>query len=283
MRTLTLTTIAILAALAVAGCGGESESGGTDLPFVMDARERMDALSDAIPSDPGTIPDDAGTDVADAPTHGDIPADSEPSDTTPVDPGTMDTGAEDSGQSDPGTVDEGSFDPGPPACDAGLEACLGSMSFLDGKTCESALIVGRVALSATAGYRVNPDVSKAGNNDDLPSSGYCRDPGPDKFWRLFMKEGEMLSIQLLHPSNSYQRLKVYEGISCSKAPSTLVVCEDSYTTHKDGRVISYAHTATADGWVSIVVDTRDDDWEELKVLLDMHLFNCPDVNCCCPY
>lgn len=271
----TVVAMAALMAVTWPACGGSGGGRETaDLPVAFPDGVAPDVGS----QDPGGSGSDADSrDVSGDPGGGTDTGSGDPG--SPTDPGAVDPG------SDPGTPDPGPVDPGPPPCQLSEEQCFGP-PIADGSTAGTPFSVSRQLLYLN-GQRWNPNNEDAGNNDDL-SSSYCRDGGPDQFFRVYLMAGELLSIQLVSPRELDMNVKVYRGIQGDETDA-LMGCKDD-----DGQISldfgsgmntydleTYPFVPAADDWYTVVVDgaTQDD---LAQYLLEMSLLNCSDPDCCCP-
>lgn len=280
-RTATMT--AWIAAALVAACGG-SGSGDTaadDLPLAF-----PDATTDSgVPGDVGLDAGDRDATVAPDAANADPGGTGDDPGGTGDDPGL----ANDPGTDDPGAPDAGPEDPGPPPCQLTNEQCFGP-TMENGKTYGNTaaypFISSRQALYLR-GQMWNPGNEDAGNDDDL-SSSYCRDAGPDQFFRVYLMTGELLNIRLTGAEEIDLNLKVYRGIAGDEA-AALQECKDDEFRYYDPRIGGggyfdvelYPFTAPAEDWYTVVVDgTTSDDIGQY--LLEMSLLNCAGPDCCCP-
>jgi len=282
MRTGTMAVAAVGMAMLLAGCGGGSDGDteSTDLPFAFrdDGAARDVAAPDVAP------PDDARDAAEPADGAADPGATPDPG-TPPADPGAID----DPGGDDPGAVDPGVYDPGTPACQLSNEQCFGPVmenGKTYGDTAAYPYIASRQALYLR-GQMWNPDNQDADNDDDL-SSSYCRDAGPDQFFRVYLMAGELLSIRLTGPEDIDLNLKVYRGVDGDDA-ADLQDCKDEEFRYYDSRIGGggyfdvelYPFEVPADDWYTVVVDGATSD-DLAQYLLEMSLLNCTDTYCCCP-
>lgn len=295
-----MTGLGLCLAAGLWGCDATDSATRDDLPLTLpdaqapDAAVPQDAGRDAGTTDVGPDPDappqdDLGTPVHDA-SQPDATTDQDARpDVGASDPGPTDLGGYDPGVPDPGTPDPGSTDPGPPPCQLTQEQCFGPTMENDktyGPTAAYPFFVSRQALSLRT-QRWNPDNQNAGNNDDLPSS-YCRDAGPDQFFRVFLMADELLNIQLVSPLELDLNVKVYRGI-VGDDPGALMGCKDDDNrisidlgSGKDTYDLeTYPFTAPVEDWYTVVVDGATSD-DLAKYLLEMTLLNCAGPDCCCP-
>lgn len=298
MKRIWMTGLGLCLAAGLLGCDATETPPHDDLPLTLpdagnrDATTSQDAgpdagATDVVPNPDATTQDDPGTPDGEVTPPDATTDDVVLPDVGANDPGPTDLGGSDPGTPDPGTIDPGTTDPGPPPCQLTEEQCFGP-TMENGKTygptAAYPFFVSRQALSLRT-QRWNPDNQNAGNNDDLPSS-YCRDAGPDQFFRVYLMAGELLNIQLVSPLELNLNLKVYRGIQ-GNDPNALMGCKDDDVRFyhpglkDDFDLETYPFEAPAEDWYTVVVDgaTRDD---LAKYLLEMTLLNCAGPDCCCP-
>ncbi len=154
-----------------------------------------------------------------------------------------------------------------------------------GEECPSAKIIGRT--EALTGYHHDGDTTGDGNDDDLPSGegAVCYDAKYDNFFRIYLLANERLDVELDPIDWDFDAmLKLYTGTDCeggSNGYADLVSC---YNAASDGGVEDFTYFASADGWVTIVVDGRyafSSDYDYGDYDLDVTL-TCNHANCCCP-
>lgn len=220
-------------------------------------------------ADPGNAADPGAADAADAVVT-DVGAD--PGAELPATDAGVDPSA-----ADPGAPDPGPADPGPPPCNVGEEPCFGIVA--DGKTCATAHGVGRFP-TILNGYRSNPDTADSGNDDDL--DGGCWDAGNDVFYRIWLRPGELLNVQMINDPSIDMNLKAYRGTACAADPGSLLACRDDDRDVGQYEGENLQLTADAEGWYTIVLDgaTQDDAG---KHVIDFALLNLDDPDGCCPY
>lgn len=268
--------VAVLGTMFVCGGACTGSVAGTDvlagdLPVRVDhggdAGGAPDAVvADTVPVDPGTAPAvDAAADLVDV------------ADVAP-DPGVADDPGADP---DPGVVD--TFVP----CFLGQVECFGGAAGSDGKTCATASVVGRWRASRD-GTLANPSNETTGNGSDLPASAgsKCQDSGNDLYYRVYLKPGETFSLLLAYHPSIDMMAKIFRGTDCSDA--SLVKCLDD---DLDGPIVGSdppvdteaemdSFQPDVEGWYTIVFDGRTSD-DIGKSMVQFHLFNCGDVDCCC--
>jgi len=155
----------------------------------------------------------------------------------------------------------------------------------DAKKCSTAKIVGREQASIWRVY--TGDTTSMGSDDDLPTTLF--DPGPDDCWdanndamyRIYLVAGDTLTAKLQQGGSDYDlMLKLYTGTACDDNKwADLIDCwDDNAGSYKE----QLDHTATADGWYTIVVDGRSgpsDDYGPYTLTVSLA---CKFSNCCCP-
>ena len=165
--------------------------------------------------------------------------------------------------------------------DCQAQGCQGDASPV-GETCASAKVIGRIA--AVSGYSTTGDTENDGNNDDLPSFGGpdCWDAKFDNFFRIWLVQGDLVTIVAdPGPADFNMSLKLYQGIACHDDwENEFVVCE---WQENGGASETIVHTASQDGWFTIVVDgaafSYDEyDWGAYDLYVSL---NCADAGCCC--
>ncbi len=245
--------VAIGMAVLGAACGGSGSGdvGVDDLVIRVDAGRDVAAdtgdAADVAAGDPGLVRDGA----------------------VEADPGAL---------PDPGVEEDPGFDPGPPPCDVGLDLCMGTPG--DGKTAATAIVIGRIHGALGSPLTVNPDTSQTGNGDDLDDG--CWDGGNDVYYKVYMRPGELLNVQMMHASGIDMVLKAYRGTACASDPSSLVTCVDTTSACGENRCGNLQLNADVEGWYTIVLDGETYE-DQGKHRLDFYLMNCADANCCCPY
>jgi hypothetical protein len=136
-------------------------------------------------------------------------------------------------------------------------------------------------LSAGTGWSIIDDTCSA--RDDANDSGGCYDGNRDHSYRVYMREGESLTAQMITGDdcsfygNGWWNgtLKVFETAGCSGTGCQGRVYCDDYESDQ-----TYRYTAVRDGWVVIIVDgshASDDAGDyQLNVTL-----SCRDGKCGC--
>jgi hypothetical protein len=166
--------------------------------------------------------------------------------------------------------------------DCSAQGCVSDLS-PDAKKCAKAKIVGRTAADANAGaFLISGDTTDDGNDDDLPSFGVdCWDAQDDNFYRIWLNAGDQV-ILVADPQEADFKLslKAYQGTVCDST-DTLIECA---WDEGNGAPESILHTASADGWITIVIDGASGfndqyDWGHYDLSVTLL---CADAGCCCP-
>lgn len=168
-----------------------------------------------------------------------------------------------------------------------MDPCAGTLGCADdrtpdGRKCSTAKVLGRTAVAL--GISVNGDTTDQGGDDDLPSGSPpdCWDGQDDQMYRVYLRTGDRLDLTATPLEADYQMsLKVYRGTACDDNwKNDLVACQ---WKGGDGKAQSIAYTATAAGWVTVVVDGAsafDAEYDFGPYRLSATLA-CADANCCC--
>ncbi len=167
-----------------------------------------------------------------------------------------------------------------------IDPCAGTLGCAndfapDGRKGGTARVLGRTVLNA--GTTVAGDTTDEGNDDDLPSIGGpdCWDAVDDVMYKVWMRNGDTIRVTADPiPSVFDLSLKLYRGTTCKSAWKTdLIVCQHAGSS---GAPESVQYTATADGWLTIVVDgesgTDIDDFGPFSMTASLA---CADTGCCC--
>jgi hypothetical protein len=170
--------------------------------------------------------------------------------------------------------------------DCSASGCLTDPS-PSGNKCSQAIIVGRTDAAAEAWF--SGDTSNAGTNDNTYDNflqfgpDECWDAAEDRFYRLYMLAGESVTVTLSPLVSEFDAmLKFFKGTACAaNDEDDLLSCVNN---DGDGDKEIGAHTATQDGWITIVVDGRrafdeDADWGPYNIAIQL---SCGQENCCCP-
>jgi hypothetical protein len=155
-----------------------------------------------------------------------------------------------------------------------------------GVECTQARIIGRV--DAMGGAVNQGDTTTTGNNHDMYSgtdSGptECWDAATDEHYRIYLMPGDQITVQVTPQEVSFDSMvKLIDGTTCDDGDDqTLIACLNDGS---DGEPDQGSHTATQEGWVTIVVDGRmafDDEADFGPYSLAVTL-TCADAGCCCP-
>jgi hypothetical protein len=145
------------------------------------------------------------------------------------------------------------------------------------------MIIGRQTANVEAGaFLISGDTTDDGNDDDLPSWGVdCWDAQDDNFYRLWLNAGDQVIIIADPLEWDYQlSLKAYQGTGCDNEDNLIKCAWDE----DDGDPESIIHTASTDGWITIVVDgasgfNDEYDWGQYELAVSLL---CVDSGCCCP-
>ncbi len=165
---------------------------------------------------------------------------------------------------------------GDAGCPPPAEAC--SAGSQNRRGCGNARVISR--LDAGVGYAVLDNTCSA--RDEFDASGGCWDAGYDHTYRLYMREGERVTIryQTDEPcswdTSSWQgTLHIFESAGCDdRECRSKVYCEDNE------RDQTANYTATQDGWIIIVADGSTAFDDEGDYRLDVNL-SCRDGDCTC--
>lgn len=160
--------------------------------------------------------------------------------------------------------------------------CQGATA--NGYKASSAILIGR--LDASDGYTSSGDTTNAGNNDDTPSSLFgstdCWDAAYDMFYRIYLVAGDTFYFTVTPTSDVFDvMLKLYNGVDGDdNGEDDLIQC---YNEGSDYDPETLTHTATVDGWITVVIDgrrsfTEDHDWGPFTVQASL---TCGQPNCCC--
>jgi hypothetical protein len=134
-------------------------------------------------------------------------------------------------------------------CPLPADAC--NTGTQDRKGCANARIIGRSAAGTPAGYTTSPTSCSASNLMDAAS---CSDSGNDHTYRVFMRQGETMTVTLSTGaeclgSTWYATLKFHTNAGCSSTACTsLALCTANVSN------TTKSHVAAQDGWYIIVVD-----------------------------
>jgi hypothetical protein len=167
----------------------------------------------------------------------------------------------------------------------------------DADKCSQARIAGRLD-AANGGATFTGDTEGESNDDDLAQGWFppskCNDDGEDHFYRIWLRPGEILAVQLDVQDNDFDAmLKLYEGTECDENDAGIFDDNDAYLVDcwngdGEGDDESFVWTADAEGWYTVVVDGRveynDDDWPpdgDYGPYAITLILTCTDANCCC--
>ena len=173
-------------------------------------------------------------------------------------------------------------------CDAGIcvpncsaQGCVSDLSPA-GKKCSNAKIVGRTAADVSVGaFQFSGDTTDDGDDDNLPMSVDCWDAQDDNFYRIWLNAGDQVILVADPQESDFQlSLKAYTGTSCGDKTKLIACAWDE----DDGDPESILHTASQDGWITIVVDGASGfsdqfDWGHYDLAVTLI---CADAGCCCP-
>ncbi len=237
----------------------------------------------AGPRDSAIATDGDGEDGA--PDDGSLVDTGAPEDTSPGD-GSVDTAApEDTAVVDTGTADTGAPDTGAPdtgAPDTGACPVLGCATGTENRSgCANARTIGRTTAASSTGYKISDDTCLA-TNKVTDSSSSCWGSNNDHAYRLWMKAGETVSLQL---STSwpcsfdlwdwYASLKIFESSGCDdKACGARTFCSNDDYLH------SRTFVAPRDGWYVFVVDGASS-WDDEGDYTFTVKLTCNEPGCGC--
>ncbi|MFT6397752.1 MAG: hypothetical protein ACJAYU_002507 [Bradymonadia bacterium] len=165
---------------------------------------------------------------------------------------------------------------GDAGCPPPLEAC--SAGSQDRRGCGNARVISR--LDAGVGYAVLDNTCSA--RDEFDASGGCWDAGADHTYRLYMREGERVTVQYetdepctWEESSWRGTLHIFESAGCDdRECRNKVYCEDNE------RDQTANYTASQDGWIIMVADGSTAFDDEGDYRLDVSL-TCRDGDCGC--
>lgn len=165
---------------------------------------------------------------------------------------------------------------GDTGCPPPSEACVAGTQNRRG--CNNARVISRLA--AGGGYLIADSTCRA--YDDFNSSGSCWDGNRDHAYRLYMREGEVVTVRYLTTdpcdcceSSWSGTLKIFETGGCDdRSCGDRVYCEDYE------RDQSETYTARQDGWIVIVADGTHGLDDKGSYQLSVNL-TCRDGNCGC--
>lgn len=163
--------------------------------------------------------------------------------------------------------------------------------------CSQAVVVGRLD-AADGGAAFSGDTEDDSNDDDLSQGLFppskCNDDGEDHFYRIWLRPGETIAVQLDVQDNYFDAmLKLYEGTECDEDDTGIFDDNDAYLVDcwngdGEGDGESFVWVATGEGWYTVVVDGRDaydyDEWPddgdygEYAITI---ILTCTEENCCC--
>ena len=141
-----------------------------------------------------------------------------------------------------------------PPC-IGVEGCADEGSQTSNE-CGTAKVMGRTTLFTSDGYMIAANTTSAGNDDDLATTETdCFDGKYDQFYRFYMKKAETITVTADPVAAAWDfdiMLKLYAGTTCKAGGSPISCTDDGY----DGASETVTHSASADGWYTVVVDGR---------------------------
>lgn len=151
----------------------------------------------------------------------------------------------------------------------------------DGETCGAAKIVGRI--DAISGAFYTGDTTGDGDDDNLSTNDSdCWDAKYDNFYRMYLMVGDQLQVTLDPQESDFDAMmKLYAGIDCADNGEDDLI--DCYDQAYDGGTETLSHTATADGWYTVVVDGRmafSDDYDYGAYQVTFTLTYGPSGSCC---
>ncbi len=166
---------------------------------------------------------------------------------------------------------------GTDGCPPPVESCTTGSQNRRG--CGGARTIGRVSAAAGILFRDNT----CGARDDFEDSSGCWDANNDHSYRLYMRQGESVSIRYetddpcaFSESSWYGTLKIFETAGCDATGCTSKV----YCDYNE-RDQSTTYVAVRDGWIIIVADGSSAFDDEGDYDLTVNL-TCHDADCECP-
>ena len=258
--------LVLLASFAlVAGCAVAQDLDPIDVP------------TDGAPAEDGRVERDSApvdASVADTATPG---PDTTVSDTTVADTATAsdtfvaDTAKADTAKADTAVADTASTDTGGVLADGGcaIQGCAtGSQDRL---TCATARTIARRTAGPLGGYNATVPMGTASIYDT--TSITCIAAGFDHAYKLFMRKGEVVTATA-GPSTGSAKYSVvmFEGGDCAT---------NSCATAKKCAAGSTLLTASADGWVTIVVSGQTP-FDLGSYSIKVTLSGCASADCECP-
>lgn len=168
---------------------------------------------------------------------------------------------------------------GTDGCPPPVESCTDGDQNRRG--CGGARTIGRSGAGGTGGWTIWDDT--CGARDDFEDSSSCWDANNDHSYRLYMREGESVTIRYetdepcaFDEWSWNGTLKIFETGGCeSTACGTKVYCEDNE------RDQTTTYVAPRDGWIIIVADGSHAFDDEGDYWLSVDL-TCNDADCECP-
>ncbi len=258
-------------AIATDGDGAPDDGSLVDTGAPEDTSPGDGSVDTAAPEDTAVV--DTGTADTGAPDTG-------APDTGAPDTGAPDTGAPDTGAPDTGAPDTGAPDTGAP--DTGACPVLGCATGTENRSgCANARTNGRTTAASSTGYKISDDTCLA-TNKFTDSSSSCWGSNNDHAYRLWMKAGETVSLQL---STSwpcsfdlwdwYASLKIFESSGCDdKACGARTFCSNDDYLH------SRTFVAPRDGWYVFVVDGASS-WDDEGDYTFTVKLTCNEPGCGC--
>lgn len=175
--------------------------------------------------------------------------------------------------------------------DCKAQGCQNNLS-PSGKKCSEAWIVGRLEAKKT--FTKSTDTWNQSNDDDLNyffEHPECWDASYDQFYRIYLMPGDKIAVSATPAPNEGDfdlMLKLYTGTECDEDSAGIFSANDKYLVQcwddaADGKGESFAYTAGAEGWFTVVVDGRLSGAEDLDYgayTLTLTL-TCTEETCCC--
>ncbi|HPS31436.1 MAG TPA: EGF domain-containing protein [bacterium] len=152
--------------------------------------------------------------------------------------------------------------------------------------CGNARIIGRSIAKTSSGFAISADTCSASNDHDLPSSDECWDANSDHSYRIYIRAGESVAIQLT--TGDPCSYSVSDWDATLKLYTNITVCNNENKNEYDycKIYITSTHnktfTATVDTWLYIIVDGSSAFDDEGDYSLNVKLQNCTTAGCNCP-
>jgi hypothetical protein len=159
-------------------------------------------------------------------------------------------------------------------CALPTDACADGTQSRD--RCTGARVIGRRTAAGTSGFVATGDTCSAYNRFDDCSW----DAGSDHAYRIWMRAGESISIQLARRATCFDlwgaTIKIYQSTGCSDVTcSGDLWCDDFFGTS------ARSYVAPRDGWVVVVVDGSTAFDDEGAYTLTVRLSGCRVAGCEC--